>query len=279
MDAGFCGRGLFSWTSTPMKTSYFRQRLSVFALLLLSSIAKSLTSADNACQVGQIITKVIVFEYPVYIKTYVISNTAFEVNSDFTMTVENAPTDVDLSTAYTVRRTTVDIIYPSAGTSYSVKDGSPFVLAIGSTELSHRRRQTGSYLGTNGELTSSCAAANTYSLINGQLFVTSNGTTQQYSSSPGTPYELFVPSTSNGSITTTFSLGITGSLLWTSTAFFNGNALFCILPSGSVIAVFAQNAQPQGCIFIQITISDLTSCFNPMGPSGSIQSKMFYVYH
>ncbi|MCJ1236531.1 hypothetical protein MMC14_004512 [Varicellaria rhodocarpa] len=164
------------------------------------------------------------------------SNTTFQINPDFSMTVENAPTNIDLSTVYTSRRTTIDVLYPSAGTSYSVMNGSPFVLGIGSPKL--RRRQAGTYLGTNGQLTSSCSAANTYSLINGQLFVTTNGTTAQYSSSPGTGYELFVPSTTPGSITTTFSIGVTGALLWTSSTFFNGNALFCILPSGSVVARF-----------------------------------------
>ena len=251
-----------------MKVLCLYRRLSIFAVIL-SSVIFELAFAEDSCQIGgRIITKVLIVEQPIHIQTNVMSNTTFQINPDFSMTVENAPTNIDLSTVYTSRRTTIDVLYPSAGTSYSVMNGSPFVLGIGSPKL--RRRQAGTYLGTNGQLTSSCSAANTYSLINGQLFVTTNGTTAQYSSSPGTGYELFVPSTTPGSITTTFSIGVTGALLWTSSTFFNGNALFCILPSGSVVAVFVQNTQPQGCIFIQITISDLTSCFNPIGPSGEM---------
>ena len=261
---------MFRSASTPMRIPYFHRGLNALAFLLYSIVAET-AFTENECQAGsQLITKVFVIEYPIYVKTNVLTNTTFQINPDFTMTVDNAPISIDLSTVYTSKRTTVDMIYPSAGTSYSILDGSPFVLAIGSAGLSHRRRQTGTFLGTNGELTSSCAAANTYSLVNGQLFVTSNGTTEQYSTLPGTGYQSFVPSTTPGSITTTFSLGITGTLLWTSTAFFNGNALFCILSNGAVLAVFAQNAQPQGCIFIQITISDLTSCFNPVGPTGEM---------
>lgn len=58
-----------------------------------------------------------------------------------------------------------------------------------------------------------------------------------------------------GDIRTAFSLSSTGSLLWNNDAFFNGGALFCILPSGDLVAVFVQGAQPESCVFIDLTVS------------------------
>ena len=94
-------------------------------------------------------------------------------------------------------------------------------------------------------------------LIHSQLWVTfSNGTVAQFSANTGDTYEYFAPSTTPGDITTTFSLSNTGTLLWTSPQFFNGNALFCVLPSGVIVAVFQQGAQPTACIFIDLTIAE-----------------------
>ena len=106
-----------------------------------------------------------------------------------------------------------------------------------------------------GRATSSCAQASTLTLANNQLWVTySNGTVAQFSASTGDTYDYFAPSTTPGDITTTFSLSNTGTLLWTSPDFFNGNALFCVLPSGVIVAVFQQGAQPLSCVFIDLTI-------------------------
>ena len=94
-------------------------------------------------------------------------------------------------------------------------------------------------------------------LINNQLWVTfSNGTVAQFSANTGDTYEYFAPSITPGTITTTFSLSNTGTLLWTSPQFFNGNALFCVLPSGVIVAVFQQGAQPTACIFIDLTVAE-----------------------
>ena len=70
------------------------------------------------------------------------------------------------------------------------------------------------------------------------------------------------------SITTTFSLGEGGSLQWINDDFFDGNALFCALSEGSIIAVFQENAEPSGCDFVDITIGDISSCVPQAGPSG-----------
>ena len=133
-----------------------------------------------------------------------------------------------------------------------------FALVIVTSRLSrNRRRQAGAFVNYNGRATSSCTQASTYTIFNGQLYVQfDNGTTEQFSTTTGTPYANFTPSTTPGDIATTFSLSNTGSLLWTNNAFFNGNALFCILPSGELVAVFAPGTQPQGCIFIDLTIAE-----------------------
>ena len=108
-----------------------------------------------------------------------------------------------------------------------------------------------------GRATSSCTQASVLTLANNQLWVTfSNGTVAQFSANTGDTYEYFAPSTTPGDITTTFSLSNTGTLLWTSPNFFNGNALFCVLPSGVIVAVFQQGAQPTSCIFIDLTIAE-----------------------
>ena len=84
----------------------------------------------------------------------------------------------------------------------------------------------------------------------------SNGTVAQFSANTGDAYDYFAPSTTPGDITTTFSLSNTGTLLWTNPAFFNGNALFCVLPSGAVVAVFQQGAQPTSCVFIDLSVAE-----------------------
>lgn len=133
-----------------------------------------------------------------------------------------------------------------------------FALIIVASGLSgKRRRQSGSFVGYNGRATSACAQASTLTLVNGQLFVTyANGTVAQYSANSGDNYDYFQPNTTPGNVTTTFSLSNTGTLLWGNSAFYNGAGLFCVLPSGQILAVFQQNTQPVGCVFIDLTVAE-----------------------
>ena len=110
--------------------------------------------------------------------------------------------------------------------------------------------------------------ANAYNLVNGQLFVTNSGVTQQFSTNTGVAYQAFLPSSSVGNVTTTFSLTAGSALLWTNSSFYAGNAQFCIMPSGVINAVFQYEQEPTGCVFISLTISDITNCVNPQGPTG-----------
>ena len=247
---------------TEMQLHRLRPVMRACCFLVYSSFAKP-AATQNACTYSQqVVTKVLVVENPIYINTNVLWNTTFAVNPYLTLTVDDAPTSVDLRTTYTMRKTTIiDRVYSSVASSSSVQKEAQFVLIIGNSRLSHNRRQAGgTYLGSNGLLTTSCANASAYSLVNGQLFATtSNGAKLQFSASTGNNYITFVPTANPGDITTTFSLTTTGILLWTNSNFFNGNALFCILPSGEILAIFVQNSQPDGCVFIDLTISDCKS--------------------
>ena len=110
------------------------------------------------------------------------------------------------------------------------------------------------FVGASGISTTSCTDAITYTLVGGQLFAQINGTTQQFSADGVSPYQMFVPSSTTSPITTTFSIDRTGTLIWTNGAFYNGNALFCIFSSGVIVVPFQQNAQPSGCVFINLNI-------------------------
>ena len=152
-----------------------------------------------------------------------------------------------------------------------------FTLIIVASELSlspKRKRQAGAFMSYTGRATSSCAQASILTLANNQLWMTfSNGTVAQFSARTGDAYDYFAPSTNPGDITTTFSLSNTGTLLWTSPSFFNGNALFCVLPSGVLVAVFQQGAQPLSCVFIDLTVAERMCSpvlVQPMAPNLSI---------
>lgn len=130
------------------------------------------------------------------------------------------------------------------------------MLTINTVGAKQQRRgnAVADFVGAGGVSTTSCTDAITYTLVGGQLFAQVNGTTQQFSADGVSPYAIFVPSSTPGAITTTFSLDRTGTLLWTNGTFYNGNALFCMFSSGTIVAVFQQNAQPSGCVFINLNI-------------------------
>ncbi len=85
-----------------------------------------------------------------------------------------------------------------------------------------------------------------------------------------------------GPITTTFTVSQGGTLSWENNAFFNGEASFCALQNGTIYSVFQQGAQPQGCMFIQLSLFSVSSCqgytfstvTGPTGPSGAVCNSM-----
>lgn len=132
-----------------------------------------------------------------------------------------------------------------------------FLLNIQSLQIGgKRRRQAASFVDYQGRATSNCLQATTYTLYGGQLFAQyANGTTAQFSATTGDLTTILEPKTTVGDITTTFSLSSVGTLLWNNDGFFNGAASFCILPSGDLMAVFFQGAQPESCVFVDLTVS------------------------
>ena len=119
------------------------------------------TICQEACM-QQAITKVIVFEQTISINTNVLQNSTFAINPDFTFTVDDAPTSLDLLTSYF---STTSSIISATGPSTPDRDfalaGSPFVLALYDPSLHNGRRRkrqsSGGYLGTNGQLTTHCS--------------------------------------------------------------------------------------------------------------------------
>lgn len=145
-----------------------------------------------------------------------------------------------------------------------------FTLILVAPEWSRkRRRQSGSYVGYNGRATSACTQASTLTLVSGQLFVTyANGTVAQYSANSNDPYDYLVPSTTPGNVTTTFSVSNTGTLIWNNDYFYDSAATFCVLPSGQILALFQQNAEPVGCVFIDLNVGELSACAAASGSNG-----------
>ena len=72
--------------------------------LLVMLLAPSLHAQDACSLARNPSTRVYVVEYSVYIKTDVQYNTSFAVNTGLTLTVDNAPTNLDLTTTYTSKK-------------------------------------------------------------------------------------------------------------------------------------------------------------------------------
>ncbi|KAK4981461.1 hypothetical protein LTR66_009967, partial [Elasticomyces elasticus] len=144
-----------------------------------------------------------------------------------------------------------------ASLSASISSDPKFILTINhfNSELHNRRQSGGSYIGANGVITNDCSDVPVYGLSStGELSATINGTSYYFSTNPGVQYTPFIPSVNPGPINKTFSIG--SSLFWGNNAFYNGQASFCAFSNGSIYAVFVENAQPSGCFFIQVLMSE-----------------------
>ncbi|KAK0824457.1 hypothetical protein LTR73_007728 [Friedmanniomyces endolithicus] len=214
-----------------------------------------------------------VYKQAVSINTYVQTNTTFYPIPDVGVTVSNAPTSFDGVTTftYTNRPTTMY----ATGTSPSTFATNPtptvavnrYVLTVrmDSGKQSNQRkihqRQSGTFfVSANGTMSNDCTLSPIYAVNNGILTATVNGLVYTYSTSPGAAFEMFAPSTIPGSVTSTFSLGSTGILSWLNSGFWNGQANFCTVSNGTIFAVFQQNAQPDGCLYIQLSLFAVSSC-------------------
>ncbi|KAK5674602.1 hypothetical protein LTS10_012603 [Elasticomyces elasticus] len=214
-----------------------------------------------------------VYEQAISINTYVQTNTTFYPAPHYAVTVSNAPTSFDGITTfrYTESRTLADTSITTRSTASLV--ATPTV-AINAYVLMVQRdpgrqtdrrkihqRQSGTfYVAANGTMSNDCTLSPIYAVNNGVLTTTVQGTVYTYSTSPGVTFEMFAPSTIPGPITTTFTLGAGGVLVWTNAEFYNGQAAFCSLANGTIYAVFQQHAQPEGCLYIQLTLFTVSSC-------------------
>ena len=85
-------------------------RLLYYAILLLSS-ATCVLAVQDACvyRSGEMaVDSVVVVKHTIHIITYVPHDTTFQVNTDLTVTVDNAPTSLDLITTYFSRSTAIE---------------------------------------------------------------------------------------------------------------------------------------------------------------------------
>lgn len=271
--------------SNPSQTSTTMNGIKKLLALPCSLILAlpSLIDAQQACSLRYPLTYKIVHEQPISINTDVLLNTTFNPIREVTVTINNAPTSLDGVTTFwwTETKTQVSsslfsLTSTSVQTTATPSDSSFVLLVMGQNH--NQRRQSGSYyVSANGRITNDCTASPIYTISNGQLTATMNGVVYTYSTSTGVGYAPFIPSTVPGAITTTFSLAGNSVLNWQNSAFFNGQASFCAISNGTVYAVFQQNSQPNGCLYIQLSLFSVSSCqgisfatiTGPPGPQGS----------
>lgn len=257
------------------------RRLARLPSALLLSLP-TLIASQEACLLELPLSYSIIHEQAVSINTKVLLNTTFNPFSNVEVTISNAPTSIDEVTTFTWTETkthTSDRRVPSSisgGLATPTPTDSSFVMIVRGQDL-HQKRQSGSYyVSADGVISNDCTHSPIYTINNGGLTATSNNVVYTYSTSSGVPYAAFVPSTVPGSITTTFWTGANQVLTWRNTAFFNGQAAFCAISNGTVYAVFEENAQPDGCLYIQLSLFSVSSCqglqlstiTGPPGPTG-----------
>lgn len=246
-----------------LRCSSFLLTSSLFLTLLVTP-----AYCQDACTAQQPLSQTIVYQQAISINTDVLHNTTFYPIPQAGITITDAPTSLDqittLSWSTTLPfTTTIQSTMFETSTTTSTTSTTPtltgsnfdFALLIIDTNQNQKRQSESSYyVNTNGTITSDCSVAPMYAINNGVLTATVNNVSYYYSTSPGVAYAKFVPSTSVGSISTTFSASSSGLLTWSNSQFFNGQAQFCSLSDGTVYAVFQQNAAPSGCYYISLTV-------------------------
>ena len=115
------------------------------------------------------------------------------------------------------------------------------------------RRDTGitsGFITPAGTVTSDCTQSDVcYINSQGQLSLV-NGAT--YSTNTGVASEPFVPSTSPGTISTTWQLSGT-VVKWNHVGFLNGTAALCLDPTSGTVQVYFTSPPPTSCISVILT--------------------------
>ena len=208
-----------------------KMKYSIASGLALVALAAAQSTTDCPATTATVTVVPTAVAYPVYISTYIAANTVININGDVYITVNNAPTTLVTTTTAT---STVFSTVTAAPTPTATTIDAPIVLAINNNIATKNKRQTSfsGYLGAGAAVVDSCAAAQTLSLTDGQLFTTDG---LQFSGSVGDGYIDFSASATVGDITTTF--GIDGVFVWTNGNFTGGEAAFCLYEgTGPVMA-------------------------------------------
>ena len=273
----------------PLSSITLRRSFLAFCLLI-----SSVRGADDVCSIhNQSTAPLIVHEEAVSINTDVLWNTTFYAAPGLAVTITNAPTNLDLITTFRWTEPRFSQTSPKRSPSIAsmlslasafasptaLLQDATYIMGVieGASNKKHRKRQSGSvcilkksraqsanaeqiYMNAAGAITNDCTASPIYAISNGRLTAIANGTVYSYSTSPGLPYAMFIPSVIPGSIATTFNIGGGGALVWYNDAFYNGQASFCALNNGTIFAVFQVDAQPEGCMYIQLNMFSASSC-------------------
>ena len=123
-------------------------------------------------------------------------------------------------------------------------------------------------MNANGSAKSPCGQFSSFAIDKGML----RSGDSLFSTSSGSPFSLFVLSTSPGDITTTFAIAADSRLSWTNETFDGGQARFCLLGSGNILAVFQADAAPPGCRFIYLSVAQGESSIHARTMSGQLCS-------
>ena len=95
--------------STMLQPSIHWLQCTLLAFLICSII--DFVATQDACVLPypgpRVITSVLVVKQTIHVITNIPRNTAFEVNPDLTISVDNAPTNLDFTTTYFSRNTSV----------------------------------------------------------------------------------------------------------------------------------------------------------------------------
>jgi hypothetical protein len=211
----------------------------------------------------------VVYQQPVSINTDVLFNTTFYPFPEVAITVTNAPTSYSgVTTLQWTSTVTMDdmntpsphVLHSTAPSPSPTQAQDSFVLVAMRSQQNQKRQSRSYYVNSDGTISNDCTNAPIYTAKNGVLTATAKGVVYTYSTSAGVGFAPFVPSTVPGSITTSFTIGANAVLQRQNPAFFNGQANFCALQNGTVYAVFAENAQPQGCLFTSLSLFQVSSC-------------------
>lgn len=148
-----------------------------------------------------------------------------------------------------------------------------------------RRASSGNnFVSKEGAATNNCNEASIYTLSNGTLLSNTSSGTLQFGTDPGKAYSNFTPSANPGSIVTTFGIDNENHLFWSNPAFPDNAVSFCVLSDNTIVSVFQTSAGPPACLYIPLTITQLTNCgLNPgvihgggPGPTGPIDKSHGY---